>query len=456
MEQFVSGLSRLGLWKRNMKVIIYGIGHNFIRNYKWLADHFEICGLVDGSPKKQGEKIGRFIIEDFTGIQRLDFEKILVTPNAHYEITQLLLQNGISKERICYLHELQNSDSVGNTLKIAFRIVGGMGDGLIGLNYIWYFHKRFIQGHIRLYLEFAPQRDALRCFLEETGLADGITVCEEEEVVSEKYHLYIRLQRYPEAIYADKNTISRLAPSLIDYVFLCEKFKIFNPRFFIPEYAADGESALLETLNGRTRIMQPDIYNFLGVDEEYKFPIHVSEAVLEKFDLQRGEYITVQRGCESRYYTTSSTKLWSVGYYNELFLLLEREYPDVTIVFIGAEYEWEHNISFHGKNLVGKTSLLEFASILKFARIHISTEGGSVHLRHALHGGSSIVLFGPTSEHFFGYSENRNLRSKACPYPCEWVTKDWHKNCMRGKGKAECMETILPGQVFEEVRALLE
>ena len=439
-----------------MKVIIYGIGNNFIRNYKWLTDNFEICGLVDGSPQKQGEKIGQLIVEDFTGIQRHDFEKILVTPNAYYEITQLLLQNGIPRDKICYLHELQKSDSVGNTLKIAFRIVGGMGDGLIALNYIWYFRKRFVQKHTRLYLEFAPQRDAVRHFLGETELADGVSVYEENEAEPEKYHLYIRLQRYPEVIYADKNVISRLEPDLIDYVFLCEKFKIFHPRFFIPDYAADGGSALLETLSGRTRILQPDIYGFLGVNEKYEFPIHASEEPLKKFGLVPGRYITIQRGCENRYYTASATKLWPVEHYNELICRLEQEYPDATLVFVGAVYEWEDSIVFHGKNLVGKTSLLELASILKYARIHISSEGGSVHLRHALHGGVSIVLFGPTSDHFFGYSENINLRSRSCPYPCEWAVEDWNTNCMRNRGKAECMETIYPELVWEEIRSLME
>lgn len=438
-----------------MKVIIYGIGNNFARNYKWLADNFEIRGLVDGSPKKQGEKIGQFIVEDFTRIQRKDFDKILVTPNSYYEITQLLLRAGIPKEKICYLHEFQKSDYVGDTLKIAFRVIGGMGDGLIALNYIWYFRKRFHQKYIRFYLEFAPQRDAAKHFLGETGLADEVTVCEETEAAPEMYHLYIRLQRYPEVIYADKNVISRLAPDLLDYVFLCEKFKIFHPRFFMPDYAADGCSALLESLSGRTRILQPDIYGFLGVDEAYKFPIRVQEDALDRFGLEPGKYITIQRGCEQKYYTPTSTRLWPVEHYNALISRLEQTFPDTAIVFVGAGYEWDDAIDFHGINLVGKTSLLEFASILKYAKVHIAADSGGVHLRHAVHGGSSVVLFGCTSNLFVGYSENVNLRSKICPYPCDWAVEDWNLRCMRSKEKTVCMEAISPKQVWEEVCLLM-
>lgn len=35
--------------------------------------------------------------------------------------------------------------------------------------------------------------------------------------------------------------------------------------------------------------------------------------------------------------------------------------------------------------------------ILKHAKLHIDSEGGLVHLRHAIKGGPSVVLFGPTS-----------------------------------------------------------
>lgn len=438
-----------------MKVIVYGIGNNFTRNYKWLEENFEICGLVDSSVKKQGKKIGRHTVEDITNIHGREFDKILVTPNAYFEITKMLLEYGVSKEKICYLYELQKLGHVGNSLKIAFRLNGGMGDGLIGLNYIWYFRERFKQDNIRLYIELEPKRDAVKHFIRESDLVEDVVICKEEEAETEKYDLYIRLKRYPEVMHADMHVISRIAPELVDYILLCEKFKIFHPRFFESDFVADGGSALLEELNGRTRIVQPDIYGFFAMDEVYKFPIQTTEAPLDKFELKKGKYITVHRGCEKQYYNLSSTKLWPVEYYNDLLLKLEQKYPDISIVLIGAEHEREKDILFSGKNLVGKTNFSELQTILKYARIHIDTEGGCVHLRHALHGGPSIVLFGPTSDHFFGYRENINLRSDICSYPCEWTALGWSRKCIISDGQADCMKAILPESVLEAADRLM-
>lgn len=88
--------------------------------------------------------------------------------------------------------------------------------------------------------------------------------------------------------------------------------------------------------------------------------------------------------------------------------------------------------------------------------MHIDTEGGLVHLRHALGGGPSVVLFGPTSPQVYGYKENLNLRSDKCSVPCEWVVDDWLTRCPRRTDKHLCMCSLSPEYVAEQINLFIK
>ena len=103
-------------------------------------------------------------------------------------------------------------------------------------------------------------------------------------------------------------------------------------------------------------------------------------------------------------------------------------------------------------DLIGKTSLEEVKIILNNSIIHIDGEGGMVHLRHALHGGKSIVLFGATSPEFYGYSENINLRGDGCSHWCEWITENWQAKCARGYDRPPCSYSLTPETVYNEFK----
>jgi ADP-heptose:LPS heptosyltransferase len=75
-----------------------------------------------------------------------------------------------------------------------------------------------------------------------------------------------------------------------------------------------------------------------------------------------------------------------------------------------------------------------------------------VHLAKTV-GRRSIVLFGPTDPKLFGYKENINLHTNACP-PCFWKKNDWHKNCMLDKDFA-CMWSIRPDAVNKAINQML-
>lgn len=438
-----------------MKIAVYGIGSNFIRNYKWIADRYEICVLVDGSRKKQGTEFQGFLVHGPSVLREAEIDKILITPNAHLEIVNVLLEENVSPKDMIFLNDILPSDDVGTELRIAFQVTGGLGDGLIALNYIDAFYKRFGADHIRIHLETIRGRNGFTALIPKDHYFAGIHEASDNGFRHGEYHLYIRVQRYPEVLYADTVRTARLMPELIGYIQLCEKFRIFNARFFDRDFVGDGESAAFEEILGRKRIIQPDIYGFFKLSENYGYHLCVNQEAPGKFGLKAGGYISVHRGTEKKNYSGTSTKLWPAGYYNELFRLLGERYPEIPLVLVGAEYEKSDEVHFPGLDFVGKTTLPELAMVVGSARVHIDTEGGVVHLRHAVSGKPSVVIFGSTSDGFFGYSENENIRSNVCPYPCEWVSMDWNRQCIRGETVPPCMAKTTPQIVLNAVERIL-
>lgn len=439
-----------------MRIAVYGIGNNFIRNYQWIADRYEIVTLVDGGKAKQGTLFQGIEIQSPEALKEDIYDAVLVTPNSHGDIVSTLLAAGVKPEQMLFLGDILPSDDVGKELDVAFLIIGGLGDALIALNYIQVFHKRYGADHIKLYLETVSGRNGYSVLFSDENIFSGILDVAEDDICPEKYQIYIRIQRYPEVIYADKSRIARLCPELIDYLQLLEKFKIFHPRCFEKDFVADGISAAYEAICGRKRYEQPDVYGFLGISEQFTFPLKADYGALERFSLNVDEYITMHRGTEKKNYNKSATKLWSIDGYNAVFRHLDEQYPEFKVVLVGSEYEANENLDFWGLNVVGGTTLPELAAIVGNAKLHIDTEGGLVHLRHSVSGKPSIVLFGPTSVDFFGYSENENIRTEACPYPCEWMTESWSGECNRDDKSHVCMKSIKPETVQDAIKRILE
>ncbi|WAW00359.1 hypothetical protein NB636_02695 [Oxalobacter aliiformigenes] len=135
---------------------------------------------------------------------------------------------------------------------------------------------------------------------------------------------------------------------------------------------------------------------------------------------------------------------------------LKLSFPDIKIVQLGVSHERCESMQNIDINLIEKTTLPDIAALLKNAWLHIDCEGGLVHLRHALKGGKSVVIFGPTSPSFFGYSENINIRSDLCKYPCEWLTENWQKKCIRKSNKHICMKSINADIVMNKILEIFQ
>ena len=149
-------------------------------------------------------------------------------------------------------------------------------------------------------------------------------------------------------------------------------------------------------------------------------------------------------------------KAWSLKSCGDIIPKLKKRFPEYKLLLLGLHERQAPNPEGCDLNLIGKTSLEQVKVLLKHAACMVDNEGGMVHLRHALHGGPSVVMFGPTAPELFGYSENINLVSGACKQWCEWLFENWMYKCARTmESNHPCMEAITTDDVLEAVSKIL-
>lgn len=362
------------------------------------------------------------------------------------------LQRRVAQRR--YLREQRRAEELEkDKVRICFEVSGGFGDYLIFANYLYYFRNRFCSDYdiIDIYFPMGIG-GASHIFYEECHvnlIQKNCCVCKKD------YELYIRLSRFPQVIRYCEAVIKKIHPELMEYIAMCKAFEVKHREFFLFSPYLDGKTADYCIGRKQIRLQQPDIYGMLGITQEYRFPLKIEldeVQFLKKWDLKPDTYITIHRGCDVRY--SDSTKLWGKENYNVLARRIKKKYPAVKIVQCGVNSECFPEVADADLNLVGKTTLEEVKVLLKNSLLHIDNEGGLVHLRHAICGKTSIVLFGPTSDRFYGYGENVNIRSRCCTLPCEWRKSDWSYNCYKGN-KPECMELIDVENITIEVDKIL-
>ena len=132
--------------------------------------------------------------------------------------------------------------------------------------------------------------------------------------------------------------------------------------------------------------------------------------------------------------------------------MLKKCFPEKKVVQLGESKERCCAIQGVDISLVGETDWEDLKVLLKNAWLHIDGECGMVHLRKILHGGASVVLFGPTSIDFYGYDGNINISSDVCPHWCCKLTETAVERCLlSGEESNRCMKTIQPYQVMDRI-----
>jgi ADP-heptose:LPS heptosyltransferase len=261
--------------------------------------------------------------------------------------------------------------------------------------------------------------------------------------------LYLSNFTYVEALKPRK--IRRLAPEFADYI---DRVIVFMRTSFPSRSHAFGYAlSQYHWQNGIHRKMANDkagTFTFKQ-DDPAPFPIEASaQSILERYALVPEQYITLL--VDSRKFSNARTKVYPIEHCEKLIKLFKQSYPNLKIVLVGSA---TRNETLRGEfvDLCGKTNLDEIAVVLKNSLIFISSEGGLVHLNHAV-GGVSCCLFGPTLPEVYGYARNINIRSAgACRGGCEWLYIDGNKGwyCQYDEPYPPCMRAIKPEYVFERI-----
>ncbi|WP_432634934.1 glycosyltransferase family 9 protein [Candidatus Avelusimicrobium sp.] len=336
----------------------------------------------------------------------------------------------------------QQSQHNSGTVRICLTIEGGMGDMLMSLNLATAFYKKFCKDqNIEFFV--CSYNVSLLPHLTSTQFH----FLSQNERDAQVFDLKITCNRTPIVQYAN---LQRLSSDLLGYVEKLLDLEREYKYFLTVPYKDCITQNIVSNL--QKRWAQPDLVNEFNLQEDWLLdvPIDREKETLQKFGLTTKPYITINREVGDTQ-LVDSTKLWPVEYYRKLVDELKKVAPQYQIVEVGRG-KGERLGNTH-KNLAGKTSIEEIKVILKNAVLHIDSEGGLVHLRHALKGGPSCVFFGPSSPEVLGYSENINLCSHACPIHCEFYSRTWQETCI--KQKHICMNTILPEYALKQIKIKL-
>ena len=349
-------------------------------------------------------------------------------------------------------HAVSDQQLEDSKLKICFEIGGGIGDCLMAVNYIWHF-KRFLNFEpVEIDVCVDGRVDAKIVF-GVNGLVDKL-YRKSECINVPVYDLCFRLGRLPEVCYSDTDKLNRLAPHVLPLLDVYQKFKAQNFKFYKMVPALDGLAAQLAIITGTKKIQQSDIGGLLKISADFQCDIAIAAdatMVLTKFNLISGKFITLNRGVDGTNSHPESTKMWPLKHYDKLVELLGAKYPQYKIVQLGISEERCGLMKGVDVSLVGKTTMEEVKVLLKHAKLHIDGEGGLVHLRRALKGGKSVVLFGPTALEFYGYDDNINIKSDVCPHWCEWLANDWQARCLIDNNGHPCLHKLLPEVVVSKI-----
>ena len=340
-------------------------------------------------------------------------------------------------------------------LKVAVHGTGSLGDFFSHLIFIQEFSRKFGPMEIDFYAHPKKLDDAGFLF-SRISLIKQVLDANFLPSQRHNYDVIVHLRYVVMYIVEDRERLLLHRPELCDAIAVADtrlkpyRFVFDNHPFFDGLFARDFSPRGMNLA---------DVVGYLGnvsVDRN-TLPIFKLEAgpceILERYGLAHKRYVTVHDGFDTSYVPLGATvtKCWPKEHWRKLVSLMKAHFPDVLIVQVGSFNA--QLIDRVDLDLRSKTNLDEAAWVIKHASLHVDGESGLVRLAHAVHT-RSVVIFGPTSQTFFGFERNINLQSEVCN-DCWWSTSDWLSHCPRGLEKLECMELVTPATVYEEIAACL-
>ncbi len=339
---------------------------------------------------------------------------------------------------------------------LAFVTNGGAGTLFIQANFIYHV-SRYLQDEPVRIIVFAHKSKDLN-----DAVFSGQDFCDEYFPASERhralsdYDVSVNLNFYPEILVIREERLSA-CPRLLHLMHGWQSFLAgdVGRTFYASHFGLDINGQILAIVQGKNCLNILDVTNELGVSRDYALSLILNKAEagsLSQWGLQKDEYITLQRGAYPTLNVREVPKIWPLEHYTELVRLLKKCFPEKKIVQLGESEEHCCHIPGVDLSLVGKTDWEDLKVLLKNAWLHIDGECGMVHLRKMLHGGPSVVLFGPTPVDFYGYDGNINISSDACPHWCCKLMESTAERCvLEGEDSNRCIRSIHPFQVLDRI-----
>ena len=434
------------------KALIFGTGENMFRAYKQLVNNFEIVAFLDNDSSKQGNKVANYSITSIKDLKNFVYDLIIVTPSNHQPICRQLLDLGVNRENIILLRDIADYPQYKSTLTVAFCLQGNLTNYLIAANYIWHTAKFILPDFCSIDVYCASGKSYAHFVFDNSDLVQCVYDYPLQDRDFVDYDMVVELNPYPMILYYDEYILARIAPKTVDYLLSCEKFRILYGQILGKEPFMRNHLTVYQEIKGHTWLQTPDVDGFLGISREYKYRLPVENDTV--LDLPgRGQAWLIICSMSS-----GRVKDWPRSYWDTLRDWLLDAYSDYWILDIIKTEPDEYLILWlrGEEKMYHQLNLAQMAILLRDSRLMISVDDPLIRLRYALHGGSSIVLFGPTSEKVGGCSGNINLRGTGCKHWCEGVSEDWEKRCLLGEeDPSPCMISITPEWVLDAVEQCL-
>ena len=444
---------------RESNIVLYGLGNvgeDYYREIE-ITNWCKIVAVVD--------KYKTGLFHDITIYNSMEnvtctFDYVVIAINDKWIASEeyySLLSEGISCNKIIHMclqndegffsineinerqKKLENEINSDKT-NVALILEGGLGDCIV--------HESVYEAlmnydrNIRVYV-FAVKAFAQTVFCSKENVVVGDITTFNRDI---QYDLVMRLRL---CIYIEKISSVLQKKSL----WLYQKIQHYDASSALFEMAHSIERDAV--LVNRALILKKNRYSFLGGNlfDLSEDMVEILQEKISEIEEQRVDnlqkYVTINFGADQRViqYKGLQVKIWPYEYYSKLVELLHIEYPTLKIVQLATkDIPKINNVDMILRN----ESLGIVKLYLKKSLLHIDCEGGLVHMASQL-GTKCIVLFGPTSESFYGYRKNINISMNECR-GCMGNTANWFISCARGYKNPKCMYDILPEKVFAAIK----
>ncbi len=430
-------------------VVIFGTGDNMIHSYKFISSMYNVVTFVDNNKNKQTFHIAGKPVIGAEEITKVNYDYIIVTPTLHQSICQQLLNHGIAREKILLLRDLVDYSQYKGNASVAFCLQGGLGDYLSAANYIWHLAKEILSPSCNIDIYCTSGTNYAHSVFDGSELVCHVYDTMLDNIEFSDYDLVVRLEPYPVIIHRDDYFLSRLLPKAVDYVLECERFQILYGQILCGNQFSVNRATVFQEIHECNWLKSPDVNGFLRISDEYQYPLSVLNSTTPGMLDDCDPWVTL---CSL---SNGNVRDWPKENWDFLREWLFKKYADRQIVDIVGKEDSEYVVDFiqSGNIIRSRLNLNELSIILQGSKLTVGTDSPLIHLRYALHGGPSIVLFGATSDRVRGCPGNLNLRGAGCKHWCEGVADNWEQRCLREQEGPPCMASITPEWVIEKVES---